>query len=127
MDILLNTAAVVDFTVNDTIIQNSLRYVKAPITDWLLHDSGTHTVSRNSPSKIVLTRQTTGSSNAVVVFPPSTDVPDGLEVQVFVWMLSGRTGTGSQLCGSIQLVQQITPLSLAPLAQASHSEVRLTL
>lgn len=93
---VLNGTLTANFTVNDTEVQNSLRLFKAPLTDFIIHDSGTHNVSRNSPNKIVLTRQSSGTSNAVIVFPVSTDVPNGLEIQVFVWMLPGRTGTGVQ-------------------------------
>ena len=93
---VLNGTLTANFTVNDTEVQNSLRLFKAPLTDFIIHDNGTHNVSRNSPNKIVLTRQSSGTSNAVIVFPVSTDVPNGLEIQVFVWMLPGRTGTGVQ-------------------------------
>jgi len=96
MNVLLNSSTTVNFTVNDTEVQNSLRLFKAPITDWIIVDSTTHEVSRNSPSKIILTRGTTGSSNATVIFPISTNVPDGLTIQVMVWMLPDRTGTGTQ-------------------------------
>jgi len=96
LNVLLNSSTTVNFTVNDTEVQNSLRLFKAPITDWIIVDSSTHTVSRNSPSKIILTKGATGSSNATVVFPASTDVPDGLTIQVMVWMLPDRTGTGTQ-------------------------------
>lgn len=94
--LICNSTTSCNFTVNDTEVQNSLRLFKAPITDWIIVDSTTHEVSRNSPSKIILTRGTTGSLNATVIFPISTNVPDGLTIQVMVWMLPDRTGTGTQ-------------------------------
>jgi hypothetical protein len=93
---IIDNTASTNFTKNDTEVQNTLRLFKAPSTDFIIHDNGTHTVSRNSPNKIVLTIQQSGSSSAVIVFPVSTDVPNGLEIQVFVWRLSGRNGTGVQ-------------------------------
>ena len=96
MSMIINGTTNIKYTVNDTEVQNSLRLFKAPITDWIIVDSSTHNVSRNSPSKIILTKGTTGSSNATVVFPTSDSVPDGLTIQVMVWMLPDRTGTGTQ-------------------------------
>jgi hypothetical protein len=96
MSMIINGTTNMKYTVNDTEVQNSLRLFKAPITDWIIVDSSTHEVSRNSPSKIILTKGTTGSSNATVVFPTSDSVPNGLTIQVMVWMLPDRTGTGTQ-------------------------------
>jgi hypothetical protein len=96
MSMIINGTTNIKYTVDNTEVQNSLRLFKAPITDWIIVDSSTHNVSRNSPSKIILTKGTTGSSSATVVFPTSDSAPDGLTIQVMVWMLPDRTGTGTQ-------------------------------
>lgn len=96
MSMIINGTTNIKYTVDNTEVQNSLRLFKAPITDWIIVDSSTHNVSRNSPSKIILSKASTGSSSATVVFPTSDSAPDGLTIQVMVWMLPDRTGTGTQ-------------------------------
>jgi len=95
MSMQLNGNTVMSTTQNDFYVQNNLKLSKAPTSDFFIVDFDNYAISRDSPKKIILTRQPEGSGTTQITFPEPSLVP-GLEIEVIVWNLPNKNGSGKK-------------------------------
>jgi len=95
MSMQLNSTTAMSTTQDDFSIFNTLKLSKAPTADFHIVDFDNYAITRDTPPRIILTRRPSGTGTTQITFPNPNTVP-GLEIEVIVWNLPNKNGTGKK-------------------------------